>query len=128
MHTLTVGGFDRGFDRDNRSERDKPKELAAAGGTMRSGESSVAVEARTRGEAHADLRQAAESGWDRSQRFEAPRGELAAFQARRAGLPEVTSEEASRYVEQHRARRPWLQAAEHASPEALRIIYGSCSS
>lgn len=44
------------------------------------------------------------------------------FQARRAGLPEVSSGEAGRYVEQHRDGRPWLQAAERASPEGLRII------
>jgi neutral trehalase len=81
-----VGGFDRGFDRENGSERDKPAELAAVGdGTVRGGEPRVAVETRTRGEAHADLRQAVESGWDRGQRFAAPRGELAVFQARRAG-------------------------------------------
>lgn len=118
-----MGAFDRGFDRDNGLDRDKPTEAAAASpGIVRGGEHRVSVETRTRGEAHADLRQAAESGWDRGQRFEAPRGELAVFQARRAGLPEVTSGEASRYVEQHRAGRPWLQAAERASPEALRII------
>jgi hypothetical protein len=118
-----VDGFGRGIDRDNGLDRDKPTEAAAAGaGMVRVGELRVAVETRTQGEAHADLRQAAESGWDRDQRFEAPRGELAVFQARRAGLPEVTSGEASRYVEQHRAGRPWLQAAERASPEALRII------
>lgn len=118
-----MGGFDRGFDRDKGSERDKPAEVVAVSDdTVRSGEPRVAVETRTRGEAHADLRQAVESGWDRGQRFEAPRGELAVFQARRAGLPEVTSEEASRYVERHRAGRPWLEAAERASPEAARII------
>ena len=118
-----MGGFDRGFDRDKGSERDKPTEVVAVSdGTVRSGEPRVAVETRTRSEAYADLRQAVESGWDRGQRFEVPRGELAVFQARRAGLPEVTSEEASRYIERYRAGRPWLQAAERASPEALRII------
>lgn len=123
MHTFAVGGFDRGFDRDNGSGRDKPAEVVAAGdGTVRGGEPRMAVETRTRGEAHADLRQVVESGWDRGQRFGAPRGELAVFPARRAGLPGVSSEEARRYIEQHRAGRPWLQAAEHASPEALRII------
>ena len=112
-----------GFDRDNGSERDKPTETAAVGEAVReAGVPRMAVETRTRGEAYADLRQAVDSGWDRGQRFEAPHGELAMFQARRAGLPEVTSEEAGRYVERHRAGRPWLQAAERASPEGLRII------
>lgn len=118
-----MGGFDRGFDRDNGSERDKPAEAAAAGaGIVRGGEPRVAVETRTRGEAHADLRQAAESGWERGREFGAPAGELAVFRSGRAGLPEVSYREAGRYVERHRGGRPWLEAAERASPEALRII------
>ncbi|MGH3247263.1 MAG: hypothetical protein ACRDOI_13785 [Trebonia sp.] len=118
-----MGGFDRGFDRDNGSGRDKPAEAAAVGETVhRAGVPRVAVETRTRGEAHADLRQAVESGWDRRGGFGAPRGELAVFRAERAGLPEVSPGEAGRYVELHRAGRPWLEAAERASPEGLRII------
>jgi hypothetical protein len=123
VHTFGVGGFDRGFDRDSGAERDKPAEAAAAGdGSLRGGEPRATVETRTRGEAYADLRQAVESGWDRTGRYEAPRGELAAFRAERAGLPEVSSGDAVRYVERHRDTRPWLRAAERASPEALRII------
>ena len=118
-----MGVVDRGFDRDNRSERDKPTEIAAVGAAVREiGVPRVAVETRTRGEAHADLRQSVESGWDRHGRFEAPRGELAVFRPERAGLPEVSPGEAGRYVERHRAGRPWLVAAERASPEAARII------
>jgi len=44
------------------------------------------------------------------------------FRVERAGLPEVSSGEAGRYVERHRAGRPWLVVAERASPEAARII------
>jgi hypothetical protein len=118
-----VDGFDRGFDRDDALDRDKPMEAAAAGaGVVRGGEHRVAVETRTRGEAYADLRQAAESGWDRGRGFSAPTGELAAFRAERAGLPEVSLGEAARYIERHRGGRPWLETAERASPEALRII------
>jgi hypothetical protein len=118
-----MGMVDRGFDRDNHSERDKPTETAAVGAAVREiGVPRVAVETRTRGEAHADLRQSVESGWDRHERFEAPRGELAVFRPERAGLPEVSPGEAGRYVERHRAGRPWLVAAERASPEAARII------
>jgi hypothetical protein len=118
-----MGVVDRGFDRDNRSERDKPTETAAVGAAVREiGVPRVAVETRTRGEAHADLRQSVESGWDRRGRFEAPRGELAVFRPERAGLPEVSPGEAGRYVERHRAGRPWLVAVERASPEAARII------
>ena len=123
MHTVAVGGFDRGFDRDNKSERDRPAEAAAlADSTARGGEPRTAVETRTRGEAHADLRQAAESGWDRHSKFDAPRGELAQFRGEQAGLPEVSPAEAARYIERHRGGRPWLQAAERASPEALRVF------
>ena len=79
---------DRGFDRDNRSERDKPTETAAVGEAVREvGLPRMAVETRTRGEAHADLRQAIESGWERGGRFDVPRGELAVFRPERAGLP-----------------------------------------
>jgi hypothetical protein len=118
-----MGMVDRGFDRDNHSERDKPTETAAVGAAVREiGVPRVAVETRTRGEAHADLRQSVESGWDRHGRFEAPRGELAVFRPERARLPEVSPGEAGRYVERHRAGRPWLVAAERASPEAARII------
>jgi hypothetical protein len=118
-----VDGFGRGIDRDNGLDRDKPTEAAAAGEAVREpGVPHMAVEARTRDEAHADLRQSVESGWDRRGRFDAPRGELAVFRVERAGLPEVSPGEAERYVERHRAGRPWLQAAERASPEGLRII------
>jgi len=44
------------------------------------------------------------------------------FRAERAGLPEGSPGEAGIYVERHRTRRPWLEAAERASPEAARII------
>jgi hypothetical protein len=118
-----VGGLDRGLDRDDGSERDRPAEAAAlADSTVQGGKPRIAVETRTRGEAHADLRQIVESGWDRGRRYEAPRGELAVFRAERAGLPDVSSGEAGRYVERNRAGRPWLLVAERASPEALRII------
>ena len=62
------------------------------------------------------------SGWDRNYRYQSPHGELAMLRTERAGLPEVNSEGVGRYVERHRAGRPWLQAAERASPEGLRII------
>jgi len=118
-----VVGFDGGFDRGNGAERDRPTEAGAHGdSTVQGGDPRIAVETRTRGEAYADLRQVVESGWDRHQRFDAPRGELAMFRAERAGLPEVSSGEAGRYVERHRAERPWLVTAERASTEALRIL------
>jgi hypothetical protein len=123
VHTFAVGGLDRGFDRGSESERDRLAGAAAVGdGTARDGGAGVAVETRTRGEAHADLRQAVDSGWDRHRRFEAPRGELAAFRGEGAGLPEVNAAEAARYIEHYRTGRPWLQVAERACPEALRVF------
>jgi hypothetical protein len=118
-----MGVVDRGFDRGSRSEPDKPMETTAVGEAVREvGAPRMAVETRTRGEARADLRQSVESGWDRGQRFAVPRGELAVFRPERAGLPEVSPGEAGRYVERHRAGRPWLVAVGRASPEAARII------
>lgn len=116
-HNLNVGELDRG------SDRDKPVEAVAVGeSNSKGGELRSVVETRTRGEAYADLRQSAESGWDRSWKFGAPRGELTTFKAGRAGLSEISSEEADRYVERHRTGRPWLETARRASPEARRII------
>ncbi len=112
-----MGGFDRVPDRDKPAEA-----VAVVEGALAGDEPRVAVETRTRGEAYADSRQSAESGWDRSRKFDAPRGELAALSAERAGLTEVSAEEAGRYVERHRSGRPWLEAAGRASPEALRVI------
>jgi hypothetical protein len=63
-----------------------------------------------------------ESGWVRQRLFNASRAELALFRTERAGLPETGPEEADRYIEQHRTGRPWLEAAERASPESRRII------
>lgn len=82
----------------------------------------MVVEARTRGEAHADLRQASESGWDRHRKFDAPRGELAQFRPELAGLSEVSTEEADRYVKRCREQRPWLQVVEGAAPEVRRVF------
>ena len=73
-----MDGLDRG------PEIDRPVEAAAVSeDTSRDSETNVVVEKRTRGEAHADLRQAAESGWDRSFKFDPPREELALFRPER---------------------------------------------
>lgn len=115
-----MGAFDRVTDRD------EPAEMPAAGkcgdGGRGGAEFAALRETRMPGEAYADLRQADEAGWDRHLRFSAPRGELAEFKLEDAGLPEVSLEEADRYVKRHRDDRPWLQAADDASPEARRII------
>lgn len=87
---ITVG-LDRG------PEIDRPVEAAAVSeDTARDSEALMVVEKRTRGEAHADLRQAAESGWDRNFKFDAPREELALFRPERADRPTVPSPARSR--------------------------------
>jgi hypothetical protein len=57
-----------------------------------------------------------------SRPFKVDRPELAQFDLKRAGLPDMSIESAAKYIEEHRAARPWLAMADRASPEARRII------
>jgi hypothetical protein len=114
-----MGAFDRWSDGP---DRDKPTEVTAVGKLAKVVELDALAERRTPGEAYADTRQSAVSGWERHRLFHPPRAELARFRMERAGLPEISTEEAARYIEQQRTRRPWLDAAERASPESRRII------
>jgi hypothetical protein len=114
-----VSAFDR-WSHD--PAQDKPPEAARADEPDKVAKLDVPVETRSRGEVYADTRQGCESGWERHRLFDAPRAELARFRTELAGLPETSPEEASRYVEQHRTGRPWLEAAERASPESHRIM------
>jgi hypothetical protein len=75
----------------------------------------------SRGEAYAELRQRVEGGWE-PRTFEAPRTELDRFDPEWAALPQISLEAATDYVAQHRTERPWLTAADAASPEARRIL------
>jgi hypothetical protein len=114
-----MGAFDRWSDGP---DRDTPTEVATVGKSAKVVALDAVANADTREEAYANTRQSAESGWERHRLFEAPRAELAQFRTERAGLPEVSPEEAARYIEEQRARRPWLEAAERASPESRRIM------
>jgi hypothetical protein len=108
---------------DRRPEIDRPVEAAAVSeDTSRDSETNVVVEKRTRSEAYADLRQAAESDWDRSFKFDPPREELALFRPEKAGLNSVSIGDAVRYIEQNRDIRPWLQAVERSCPETRWIF------
>jgi hypothetical protein len=49
-------------------------------------------------------------------------GALERFEPRRAGLPEVSHEDAATYIEEHQADRPWLTQARDCSPDAQRVI------
>jgi hypothetical protein len=119
VDNLSVSAFDRWSDGP---DRDTPTEVRAVGRLAEVGRLDPPAETGTRGEAYANTRQGAESGWERHRQFDAPRAELARFRTERAGLPDVSPEEAARYIEQHRTGRPWLVAAERASPESRRII------
>lgn len=44
------------------------------------------------------------------------------FEARRAGLPEVSAREAAAYLDTRQADRPWLAAARARSPEVQRLF------
>jgi hypothetical protein len=78
-------------------------------------------DARSRGEAYAELRQRTEGGWE-PRRFEAPREELERFDPERAALPPMSLDAAAKYLKEHRTTRPWLTMADAASPEARRIL------
>ena len=47
---------------------------------------------------------------------------LERFDPRRAGLPEVSREDAAAYIEEHQADRPWLAPARDCSPDVQRVI------
>jgi len=103
-------------------DQDNPTEAAAADTPTTVAGLDAPAETRSRGEVYADTRQSCESGWERKRLFDALRDELARFSPGRAGLPQVSPEEADRHIEQHRPARPWLEAAERASPESRRIL------
>jgi len=47
---------------------------------------------------------------------------LERFDPRRAGLPEVSREDAAAYIEEHMADRPWLALVRDCSPDAQRVF------
>jgi hypothetical protein len=98
-----------------------PRELALADGLAERPQRLPQDELAARGEAYANQRQRVDGGWE-PRRFEAPRAELGRFDPERAALPPMSLEAAADYVAQHRAARPWLTAADAASPEARRIL------
>jgi hypothetical protein len=100
---------------------DTAHELALAEGLADRLQAVPLDETRSRGEVYAEQRQRAEGGWE-PRTFEAPRTELARFDPECAALPKISLEAATDYVAQHRTERPWLTAADAASPEARRIL------
>jgi hypothetical protein len=49
-------------------------------------------------------------------------GALERFEPSRAGLPEVSYDDAAAYIKEHLADRPWLAAARECSPDAQRVF------
>jgi hypothetical protein len=98
-----------------------PREFTLAEGLAEHPRRLSQDELSIRGEAYANQRQRAEGGWE-PRRFEAPRAELGRFDPERAALPPISLGAAADYVAQHRAARPWLTAADAASPEARWIL------
>src|SRR5262249_27949273 len=47
---------------------------------------------------------------------------LVTFEPRRAGLPEVSSKDATEYLDKHHMERPWLSVARDCPPEVQRIF------
>lgn len=47
---------------------------------------------------------------------------LARFEPKRAGLPDVSKDDANHYIETQRGDRPWLNAARHARPEVQQVF------
>jgi hypothetical protein len=103
-------------------DQDNPDGAATTDQPAKAAKPDGPAETRSRGEVYADTRQHCESGWERQRLFDAPRDELARFRTGKAGLPQVSPEQADRHIEQQRSARPWLGAAERASPESRRIM------
>lgn len=65
-------------------------------------------------------------GADRAETDQGTEGSIAdaleRFDPRRAGLPEVSREEAATYIAEHQADRPWLAPARDCSPDVQRVI------
>jgi hypothetical protein len=88
---------------------------------VESPQAQVLDDPQKRREASADSQQQADGNW-KPQKFEVDREELGRFDLKRAGLPDMSIESAAKYIDEHRATRPWLAMADRACPEARRII------
>jgi hypothetical protein len=100
---------------------DAPSEIPEAEKAEESPRGEVLHDPDRRREAAAELRQRVEGDWE-ERPFKVDREELGRFDIKRAGLPDMSIDAAAKYVEEHRASRPWLAMTDRASPEARRII------
>lgn len=116
-----MGARDGLQDEPDISVPDTPRQLALADEPADGAQPVSPDDPRSMGEVYAETRQRADGGWEPRQ-FDAPRSELGRFNPERAGLPPISLDAADEYIAQHRTTRPWLAAAETASPEARRIL------
>jgi hypothetical protein len=100
---------------------DAPREIPETENAVESPRGQVLDDPERRREESAESQQRVEGDWD-ERPFKVDREELGRFDLKRAGLPDMTIESAAKYIEEHRASRPWLAMADRACPEARRII------
>jgi hypothetical protein len=123
------GGTDEP-DRHDRLERHIP-EASGDSGVVR-----ARVEPRSRAEYAADLEQRAVSGWDQQPytswrgdpkhdlpgRWDGPLDMVRRFEPGRAGLADISPDDAAAYIHAHQDSRPWLAAASGCLPEVHRVF------
>ncbi len=82
------------------------------------------IEPRSRTEAAADLEQRVVSGWTQAPFWSSDGSPevLRRFEPRRAGLPEVSADQAAAYLDAHHAERPWLAAVRGCRSEVQQIF------
>jgi hypothetical protein len=100
---------------------DATREIPEARKAVESPRREVLDDPDRRRQESAESRQRVEGDWD-ERPFKVDREELGRFDLKRAGLPDMSIESAAKYIEEHRASRPWLAMADRACPEARRII------
>ena len=108
-------------DRPDPASRDTPEPV----GDSRSAR--ARVEPRSRAEYAADLEQRAVSGWEASGSRDAdvrepPSEQVRWFEPERAGLADISPQEAAAYIDGRRDGRPWLTVAAGCPPEVQRLF------
>lgn len=108
-------------DRPDRAGRDTPEPVGD------SRPARARVEPRSRAEYAADLEQRAVSGWEASGSRDAdvrepPSEQVRWFEPERAGLADISPQEAAAYIDGRRDGRPWLTVAAGCPPEVQRLF------
>jgi hypothetical protein len=102
---------------------DAPREIPETENAVESPRGQVLDDPERRREESAESQQRVDGHWQsRARPFKVDRAELAQFDLKRAGLPDMSIDAAAKYIEENRDSRPWLAMTDRASPEARRII------